>query len=414
MTEQDEPHGAQQPWRAPPPGTYVSPWTTGYAPVPPYRRPRRRVLPGLVAGVVALALAGGGALYSTQLRLHGSGTLSAAPADTSATRRDPGPAPSVPAPAPTAADPVLTVPQVSAVVTPGVVVITADLGTQNAEAAGTGMVLTPTGEILTNNHVIAGATSIDVTVVNTHTQYTADVVGTSPENDVAVLQLRAAGGLSTIPLGNSDTVRKGQSVVAIGNAGGRGELDLVSGNVASIDQAITASDANGGNKERLTGMISAEADIKAGDSGGPLADRAGRVIGMNTAASATDAGSGEPTYGFAIPINRALAVAETIRSTAGTAPRTSRGYLGVQVRGAIPPGGGAQVQLATPGSPAYAAGLAPGDVITTLDGDPVDSPAGLTGSLAATAPGQRVTLGWTDTQGRQRLETITLGRNAPD
>jgi S1-C subfamily serine protease len=313
---------------------------------------------------------------------------------------------------------VLCVDQVSAVVTPGVVVITSDLASQNAEAAGTGMVLTPTGEILTNNHVIVGATRISVTVVNSHAQYDADVVGTSPENDVALLRLRGASGLSTVPLGNSDTVTKGQSVVAIGNAGGRGELSVTSGTVTSTNQAITATDQNGGNRERLGGMIAAEAQIEAGDSGGPLADRAGRVIGMNTAASTANGrqsgGPGEPTYGFAIPINRALTVAETIREGGGAVARQDRGYLGVRVTATVAPGGGAVVERTTPGSPAEAAGIRTGDVVTTLDGDPVDSPSGLTAALSATTPGQQVIVGWTDAAGHRRTAVITLGDGPAD
>jgi S1-C subfamily serine protease len=365
------------------------------------------------AAAVAITLVGTAVLISDHnAPFTGKLTGTAAPADISATHRSP--ATTAPKAIP---DPVLSVPQVSGLVTPGIVVINAELGFQNAEAAGTGMILSSTGEILTNNHVISGSTKITVTVISTRQQYGAVVVGTSAANDVAVLQLRSASGLPTIPLGDSDTATIGQPVVAIGNAGGRGMLSVVTGTITSTSRNITATDSSGSSSERLTGMIEVQASIKAGDSGGPLASRAGKVIGMDTAASSfSDQSAGRPTYGFAIPINRALAIASTIRSGGSESGvhLGGRGYLGIRVSGNPRPDGGAAIVATTPDSPAAGAGLQPGDVVTSLNDRPVTSADGLTESLAATHPGEQVTLSWTDPLGEVHTAVVTLGQGPAD
>ncbi len=375
------------------------------------------VLAGLLAGAAALtvAIAGGAVVVD-----HHSGTLASGlpgiippAANTSATNN-----PSAPSPVPrksTAPAPVLTVPQVAGLVEPGVVVIDSQLGYQNAEAAGTGMVLSPTGEILTNNHVIDGATYITVTISGTGQRYVAHVVGTEVSQDVAVLQLVGASGLTTVPLGNSDTVATGQPVVGIGNAGGSGTLSIVTGNVTDTDRSITASDQSGASSEQLSGMIEVQAPIMAGDSGGPLANRAGKVIGMDTAASAASLHSGKPTFGFAIPINRALTVAAQITKTGG-AQSNGRGYLGIQVQAVDPRTntGGAEVISTNANSPAAGAGIEPGDVITSLNGEPVPSADELTAALAQTRPGQLVTVGWSDEYGEGHTEQVALSSGPAD
>ena len=172
-------------------------------------------------------------------------------------------------------------------VAPGLVDIESTLSYQGAEAAGTGMVLTSKGEILTNNHVIEGASSIRVVDVGNGKTYGATVVGYDRTADVAVLQLEHASGLQTVRLGNSSSVRKGQGVVGIGNAGGSGGTpSFAGGSVTALDQSITASDEAEGTSEQLTGLIETNADIQPGDSGGPLVNSSGKVIGMDTAASA--------------------------------------------------------------------------------------------------------------------------------
>jgi S1-C subfamily serine protease len=376
-----------------------------------------RLLAAVIAGAAALtvAIVGGGVVVD-----HHSGTLASGlpglippAANTSATNH---PAPSSPAPHKSAAPaPVLSVPQVAGLVEPGVVVIDSQLGYQNAEAAGTGMVLSATGEILTNNHVIDGATYITVTVSGTQQRYVAHVVGTEVTQDVAVLQLVGASGLATIPLGDSDTVTTGQPVVGIGNAGGSGTLSIVTGSVTDTNRSITASDQSGASSEQLSGMIEVQAPIMAGDSGGPLANRAGKVIGMDTAASAASLHSGRPTFGFAIPINRALTIAAQINRTGGS-QSTGRGYLGIQVQ-AVNPGtnsGGAEVISTNANSPAAGAGIEPGDIITSLNGETVTSADGLTTTLAQSKPGQLVTVGWSDEYGEGHTAQVTLSSGPAD
>ena len=234
----------------------------------------------------------------------------------------------------------LTTPQIAAKVDPGLVDVVTTLGYQSGKAAGTGMVLTSTGEVLTNNHVIDGATSIKATDVGNGRTYTAKVVGYDKTHDVAVLQLQNASGLQTVTL-SSAGAQSGQKVVALGNALGKGGTpSVVSGRITGLGQSITASDQGAADSEQLTGMISHNAPIQPGDSGGPLANTEGEVIGMNTAASDSSS-SGSPsqssqaqtaTQAFAIPITRASSIAGQIE--AGTPSSTvhigATAFLGVE------------------------------------------------------------------------------------
>ena len=234
----------------------------------------------------------------------------------------------------------LTTSQIAAKVDPGLVNVNTTLGYQSGKAAGTGMVLTSSGEVLTNNHVIDGATSIKATDVGNGRTYTAKVVGYDKTHDVAVLQLQNASGLQTVPL-SSAAPQTGRKVVALGNALGKGGTpSVVSGRINGLDQSITASDEGAGNAEQLTGMIGHNAPIQPGDSGGALVNTEGEVIGMNTAASdSSSSGSPSPssqtqaaTQAFAIPITRASSIADQIE--AGTASSTvhigATAFLGVE------------------------------------------------------------------------------------
>jgi S1-C subfamily serine protease len=234
----------------------------------------------------------------------------------------------------------LTTPQIAAKVDPGIVDVVTTLGYQGGKAAGTGMVLTSTGEVLTNNHVIDGATSIKATDIGNGRTYTAKVVGYDKTHDVAVLQLQNASGLQTVTL-SSASPQTGQKVIALGNALGKGGTpSVVSGRINGLGQSITASDGGAADSERLTGMIGHNAPIQPGDSGGPLVNTEGEVIGMNTAASDSSA-SGSPsqssqaqtaTQAFAIPITRASSIADQIQ--AGTSSSTvhigATAFLGVE------------------------------------------------------------------------------------
>jgi S1-C subfamily serine protease len=292
----------------------------------------------------------------------------------------------------------------------GVVDINTVLSYQQARAAGTGMILTSTGEVLTNNHVVNGATSISVTVVSTGRTYTAAVVGTDPTDDVAVIQLQNASGLQTANLGNSGTVSVGNSVTGVGNAGGVGGTpSAAAGTVTAVDQTITASDGNGQDAETLHGLIQTNAAIQAGDSGGPLYDSSGHVIGMDTAASSSGIGN----TAYAIPINNAVSIAQRIETGVETSTIHIGlpGFLGVSVADTT---SGAAISSVVTGGPAAKAGLAAGDVITAVDGTSIADAAALHTALAGKNPGQTVTLTWTDSLGQSQHSTVTLGTGPAD
>ncbi|MBB4683089.1 S1C family serine protease [Amycolatopsis jiangsuensis] len=369
-------------------------------------------------------------------------------------------------------------------VDPGIVDVNTELGYQGAAAAGTGIVLTGDGEVLTNNHVVEGATSIQVTDIGDGRTYTASVLGYDRSHDVAVLKLAGASGLATEKIGDSSKVASGDAVVGIGNAGGTGgEPAVAPGRVRALNQSITASDESSGSSEKLTGLIQVDANIQSGDSGGPLANADGEVIGVDTAASAGyqfngqggpgqgglgqgdgglgqgDGGFGQgqgglgeggpgqgmpgesqggrngsgSQQGFAIPINQAVTIAHQI--VGGTASDTvhigKSAFLGVTVsdagggrapneqgpggqgqgeqgQGQIPSSGqGAAIQDLVAGGPAGTAGLAAGDVITALDGKPVDSATTLTTLMDQHHPGDNLTLTVLDDAGGQHDVTVT-------
>jgi S1-C subfamily serine protease len=293
----------------------------------------------------------------------------------------------------------------------GVVDINTKLGFQNASAAGTGMVLSANGEVLTNNHVISDATAITATVVTTGKTYTAKVVGYDPTADVAVLQLQGASGLTTVPLGDSSGVANGDSVIAIGNAGGVGGApSVVSGQVLATGQSITASDIGGANPERLSNLIEMNAPIEPGDSGGPLVNSAGKVIGMNTAANTSGRFQVAANTAFAIPINDALNVVHQIENgqESSTVHLSLPAFLGVSVdtQSTV---SGALISSVVSGSAASKIGLQQGDVVTAVDGQQVSQGSGLRDLLQTRHPGDKVTLTWTDQSGSSNTGTATLG-----
>jgi S1-C subfamily serine protease len=189
----------------------------------------------------------------------------------------------------------------------GVVDVTTQLGYSGASSAGTGIVVDPQGEVLTNNHVIRDGTDIRVTVPSGG-EYPARVLLTDPDEDIALLQVLGAPALTPATLGDSSTAAVGDAVTAVGNAGGVGGPPTVaSGKITGLDRSITVTDDHGNNPEHLHGLIETDARVVPGDSGGPLLNAAGGVIGMDTAAA--DAGDQQaPPDGFAIPINHALDV----------------------------------------------------------------------------------------------------------
>jgi S1-C subfamily serine protease len=343
-------------------------------------------------------------------------------------------------------------------VDPGLVDINTSLGYQQEQAAGTGIVVTSNGEVLTNNHVIDGATSISVTDVGDHKTYTASVVGYDRTGDIAVLQLHNASGLQTANFGNSSSISVGQDVVGIGNAGGTGGTpSAAGGTVTALNQSITAQDQGDGTSEQLSGLIETNANIQAGDSGGALVNTSGEVIGVDTAASAGYSfqfnGQGQGNQGFAIPINTALSIARQIEAGKGssTIHIGATAFLGVEIspngsnsgsgsgdggnNGFGPFGGvfgnsgstgnsdnsgntgssgsGAAVAGVVTNGPAQEAGIAQGDVITSLGGKTINSADDLTRDMGIYHPGDKVQVTWTDANGQSHTATAQLSSGPP-
>ena len=245
-----------------------------------------------------------------------------------------------------------------------------------------------------------------------------------------MLQLKNASGLQTVSL-SAAVVQAGQKVVAVGNALGKGGTPSVAtGKVTATGKTITASDEDAGNAEQLHGLIQTNAGIQPGDSGGPLLNTAGDVVGMNTAASsnisttAFGSQSQQPaTQAFAIPITEATSIASQIE--AGQASSTvhigATAFLGVEVSPESSAGGfggfgngssasgGATVAGVVSGSAAAQAGLAEGDVITSVAGHTIASSTDVSSALAAHHPGDKISLSWTDQSGQSQTATVTLG-----
>ena len=312
---------------------------------------------------------------------------------------------------------------VAAKISPALVDINTNLSYQNEQAAGTGIVLTSNGEVLTNNHVIDGATSISVTDIGNSQTYKANVVGYDRTGDVAVIQLVGASGLQTAPIAQASAT-VGQGVVGVGNAGGAGGTpSSAGGSVTALGQSITASDSGGGNSENLTGLIETNCDIQPGDSGGSLVNGSGQVVGMDTAASTSSSAVSGQSQAYAIPIQTALSVARSIE--AGRASSTihigTTGFLGIQVQdssatSADPSQGttnGAVVDGTLPGSPGAGAGLVQGDAITGVDSTPVNNSTDLSNALESHHPGDVIHLQWTDQSGGTHTSSVTLAVGPP-
>jgi S1-C subfamily serine protease len=312
----------------------------------------------------------------------------------------------------------LTAAQTASQTDPALVDVVSTLGYQHGSAAGTGMVLTSDGEVLTNNHVVAGATSIKVRDVGNGRTYTATVVGYSESNDVAVLQLSGASGLRTVQTGDSGTVEVGQKVVALGNADGKnGTPSVATGTVTALGATITAADQGSGTTEQLTGMIRTNAAIQPGDSGGPLVNASGQVVGMNTAASSSSGPIGttaaETTAAFSIPINKALSIADQIEAgkSSSTVHIGLTAFLGVQVSSSAFNGGsGVTIVGTVHGTAAANAGLGAGDVILSVAGHSVTSGSDLQSVIAGYHPGDKVTGVWQDQPGQTHSSVVSLSQ----
>jgi S1-C subfamily serine protease len=294
--------------------------------------------------------------------------------------------------------------------TKGVVIVTTNLAYENANAAGTGIVLTKTGEVLTNNHVIRGATTITVIVPATGKRYSASVLGYDIADDVALIKMSGANGLAVATRGNSSTLRIGSATTAVGNANGGGRLVITKGRVTGLNRTITVNDDQGG-QTQLSGLIETSARLVPGDSGGPLLDAGGRVIGMDAAGSATFAF--ETSDGYAIPVNKALSLVKLMEAgKASTLVHIGKtAFIGMNVGNAS--GGGVAVQSVVPNLPAANAGIAQGDVVTALDSTPVSTTDDLRAALFAHHPGDAVTVHFTDPLGNQTQAQLTLADGPP-
>ena len=324
---------------------------------------------------------------------------------------------------------------IAAKVSPALVDINTNLSYRDEQAAGTGMVLTSDGEVLTNNHVIDGATKISVTDVGNGKTYSASVVGYDRTGDIAVIKLSGASGLQTVTTaGGSAAV--GQAVVGVGNAGGTGGTpSAAGGSITALNQSITASDDGGGNAENLTGLIEVNAGIQPGDSGGSLVNADGQVIGMDTAASADSGYQVSATQAYAIPINTALSVAHKIidGQASSTIHIGDTGFLGLGIgssstsnSGGLGNGfgnsgngsnstssSGAVVSQVLSGSVAGQAGVVAGDTIVSVNGTAINSPTDLSNLLESRHPGDTVQLQWTDQSGQTHSASVKLASGPP-
>jgi len=299
---------------------------------------------------------------------------------------------------------------VAAQVEPAVARIDTTINYQHAIGAGTGIVLDQGGTLLTNFHVVQGADSITATVAGR--SYPADLVGYDRNRDIAVLQLRGAGGLPVAVLGDSSQLAVGDPVVALGNARGSGSpLTQEAGEVVGFGRTINAKDELTGSSSQATGLIEFAAPVRAGDSGGPMVNAAGQVMGVTTAATVNfrmDPGGS----GFAIPINDALATANQIRSGSPSAtvhigPPTLLG-VGVNSRNQPENLPGVVLFEVLRGGPAEQAGLHDGDVLLSIDGEQLNSATSLTNVLDRHYPGDVVDLTWIDRAGQQLTGKATL------
>jgi putative serine protease PepD len=365
----------------PPPGHFSGPPT---ATLPSQPR-KQRTMTGIVTAALVAGLVGGAAGFGGAYAVLGDSgsapTLTSSPQSADAINAAPG---SVVAAAQTVLPSTV---DIRAVVPQGV-------------SEGSGVILTAEGDVLTNNHVVGGSREITVTLAD-GSEHPATVVGTSPSYDLAVIRVQGASGLTPAELGESSSLQVGQPVVAIGSP--RGLTGTVTSGIVSAFNRTVQVPGEDGTAVVYNGLQT-DTPINQGNSGGPLVNLNGQVIGIN---SAIATGGGESTgnigLGFAIPIDQARRVAQEIMDT-GTATKP---LLGVQGSTAATGQDGAPIAAVQPGTPAEAAGLQPGDVVTRVDDARVEGFADLIARIGAHAPGEQVTLTITN-GGTERTVDVTL------
>lgn len=299
-------------------------------------------------------------------------------------------------------------------VVPGLVDINTTLRYQGAIAAGTGIVLDPDGLVLTNNHVIEGATGITATSLANSQTYPVDVIGFDRDSDIALVRMRGAAALPTAVIGTSSSVAVGDPIAAIGNSNGaNGVPSYAPGNVTQLGASVRASDESGGGTRELFDLIRVAADIRPGDSGGPLVNSAGQVVGVTVAATLTyRMGGVTGGEGFAIPIDRAMGIANQIRAGVPS-PSIHLGdtaFIGVGIADTPLGRGGAMIRQVIPDTPARQIGIFSGDVITAVDNTPINSAADLSTVMDTRRPGDTIVLSWIDRAGNPHSAPLVLAK----
>lgn len=280
--------------------------------------------------------------------------------------------------------------------------------------SGTGMIIAADGTALTNNHVVAGTSDLTAQFGAAGRRYAVTVLGVDPTQDVALIRLVGVRNLPVVPLETSGVVNLGDDVTAEGNAlGHNGAPVVVTGQVISLDETLTVLSEGNQTSNTLAGLIQFNAPIQPGDSGGPLLDSAGRVIGMDTAASPTQGDQGAE-FGAAIPIETAVGIAHLMMGGA-TSPYIQPGHsgiLGLSVADSDA-GGGAKVVSLTAGDAGALAGIRLGDVITSFAGTALTSAADFQAASQGWLPGDRVAISWRDTAGAAHTATLALSAGPP-
>ncbi|MGW1739945.1 S1C family serine protease [Nocardia sp. NPDC001965] len=300
---------------------------------------------------------------------------------------------------------------------PVLVNITAAARPFGAAAAGSGIVLTGEGQVLTSHHVVKGAKTVRVSRVADGAVYTAQVLGYDAHADIALLSLTGAHGLATARIGSSAGLRVRDEVLAVGNAGGSGTATAVTGEISDLDSTIMALNQQDLSRQALTGMLEIEAAVSAGQSGGALTDHTGAVVGVIAAASGSrdppPGGATDPPNGYAVPIDAAMRIVRQIRS--GTPTESVHigptATLGVLISDARPHG--ARVDMAIQGLPAQTAGLVAGEIITSVDGRAVTSARALRAVIDTHKPSETVRLGVRAPDGAERVVAVELATGTP-
>jgi S1-C subfamily serine protease len=284
----------------------------------------------------------------------------------------------------------------------GLVRIATTMTYDGASASGTGMVLTSNGEVVTNHHVVEGATSIEVTVMATGATYTASVVGSDATDDVAVLQLEDASGLDTVAT-DDDGVSTGEAVTAVGDGNGTVDhLSAATGTVIATGQSITTQSEGMATGQQLTDLMEISSDVVPGYSGGATYDAEGEVVGMTTAASSGTA----DILGYAIPIAKVLAIADDLDAGVQQTGYTygSPAFLGIAL------GSGTTVQGVYDDTPAADAGITSGDRIDSVGGIRTSTATQLQAAIASHSPDDEVRITWTGADGVSHRATVTLAK----